>query len=509
VSIKKEVFIKIKKQKVIIIGAGTAGITIAKNLQIFFDVLLIEKSKYKKYPILYKIPLLIGLIFRDDKTKYLSKRDISLSDGRNIPFFESNLLGGASVINGCVHMVGSKARWEKILSKFEMTYSDLIDSNKKLYSTNKKNSGNKINLTSAPQNLIDSIFIKSLGLRNIEVGDMNFSDKVSCGPILNTVKNYFRTSVLSIINQNKLNISQGEMVERILYDEGGKVNGVKTNLRSINSDFVILSGGVIGTCSFLLKNQNDLFSSKMSNQNLRPPNFKIKDHANLRINVITKRNFGSLNEVSNSFYKKFLLISKHFFGRSSLMQGTGATSAVHLDLDNDGQVDTRIQIVQFTETGRHGSDGKHFTDKSGFSLSINPISPISEGEISLDGSDCIVNPKYLTSKQDLKLLMSALKFCLSILRSEPFNEHISEIMNEKDIEENPEKYIFDNIFSGHHLIGGASDIVNKDFECKSVKGLYVCDASIFSEYAASNIHSSVVLISDLFSQKFIKKNLTI
>ena len=29
--------------------------------------------------------------------------------------------------------------------------------------------------------------------------------------------------------------------------------------------------------------------------------------------------------------------------------------------ENDGIIDTRIQIVQFTETGRHGSDGNFFS----------------------------------------------------------------------------------------------------------------------------------------------------
>ena len=45
------------KKKVIIIGGGTAGIVIANRLQDFFEVTVIEKSKYKKYPLFYKIPL--------------------------------------------------------------------------------------------------------------------------------------------------------------------------------------------------------------------------------------------------------------------------------------------------------------------------------------------------------------------------------------------------------------------------------------------------------------------
>ena len=37
-------------------------------------------------------------------------------------------------------------------------------------------------------------------------------------------------------------------------------------------------------------------------------------------------------------------------------------------------------------------------------------------------------------------------------------------------------------------------------------GLYACDASIFNKYAASNIHSSVVLVADIFAKKFINQN---
>ena len=40
------------KKKVIIIGGGTAGLTIARYLQNYFDVMLIERSRYKKYPII-------------------------------------------------------------------------------------------------------------------------------------------------------------------------------------------------------------------------------------------------------------------------------------------------------------------------------------------------------------------------------------------------------------------------------------------------------------------------
>jgi choline dehydrogenase-like flavoprotein len=71
---------------------------------------------------------------------------------------------------------------------------------------------------------------------------------------------------------------------------------------------------------------------------------------------------------------------------------------------------------------------------------------------------------------------------------------------------NPEQYISNNVFSGYHLIGGAQGAVNSDFGVKGVTGLYICDASVFDKYVASNIHSSVVLIADIFAKKFLDIN---
>ena len=496
----------INKKKVVVIGGGTAGLMIAHNLKDYFDVIVIEKSQYQKYPNWYRPPLMIGLLFRSKKLKYISKRNFMLSNGRYIPFFESNVLGGASVINGCVHMLGNKTAWSTILDKFESNYDELINAYKKNYSLNSKNK-TKITLSSSHQSFIDKAFIKSVNLLGIPKGDSNYSDFESCGPIYNTVRRIYRSSILSIINNKSFKYSINECVDELLFN-GSKIVGVKTNSRKIDADYVILSGGVIGTCELLL-NESENQKNK-GNHILNGLTFgeKIQDHTNLRINILTNKRIGSLNEISNSFYQKTTLLLKHFIGKTSLMKGTGASSSVHLDLNGDGIIDTRIQVVQFSEAGRHGSDGKFFSSTHpGFSLSITTIHPKSKGKITRDGVKNIVDPMYLSSKNDMELLKLALKFCLKLLRSSPINEHILKIEDEKNIENKPEEYITNNIFSGHHLIGGSQDVINSNFELKGTKGLYICDASVFDSYAASNIHSSVLLIADIFANKFIKHNI--
>jgi choline dehydrogenase-like flavoprotein len=492
------------KKKVVIIGGGTSGLTIANNLQDYFDVVVIEKSQYKKYPQKFRPPLMIGLLFRSKKLEYMSKRDFILPDGRSIPFFESNVLGGASVINGCVHMLGSKDAWVDILRKFDSNYEDLTQSYNKIFSLNPKEKS-KITLSLSCQNIIDKAFIKTLNIFGIPKGDSNYSDSESCGPIYNTVRNFFRTSVLSIIEKTNFKYNLGECAEELVFKES-KVVGVKTNLRKIDADYIVLSGGVIGTCDFLINERNKLKQKGNDNLNGLPFGQSIQDHTNLRVNVLANKKIGSLNEISNSFYQKLLILLKHYIGRPSLMSGTGASSSVHLDLDGDGKIDTRIQVVQFSETGRHGSDGSFFSSSHpGFSLSITTINPSSKGKVINEDSNN-VNPMYLSTRKDIDLLKLALKFCLKLLRSSPINEHILKIEEEINIENNPEDYIHNNIFSGHHLIGGMQDAVNSNFEIKGTQSIYVCDASVFDNYAASNIHSSVLILADIFSKKFIRNN---
>lgn len=493
-----------EKKTVLVVGGGTAGLTIANNLQDDFNVIVVERSVYKKYPLIFRIPLLIGLLFRSESLKYILKKEFFLRSGRHIPFFESNVLGGASSINGCVHTIGSQLVWGNILKKFNSSYTDLINSYDSLYTTC-QTACNKINLMLAPQNLIDNAFIETLNNKGVPAGDMNFSDGENCGPIYNTTKKLFRTSVLSLIRKKEFKLFLGETVNQILVEDDGKLTGVKTNKKIIKADYVILSAGVIGTCSLLLREKMKENSPKCIAQ--LDVGYGVQDHVNIRVNVITKKEIGSLNEIEKSLFKKLSIFICHCLGKPTLMVGTGATSGTHLDLNGDGKVDTRIQVVQFTETGRHGSDGKYFSDEPGFSLSITPINPVSKGNIRIERGEVVVDPLYLSDKVDMEILKLSLSYCLKLLHSEPLTGAIKEVLSEQLLETNPEKYINENIFSGHHLIGGAHDAVDCDFKVNGVSGLYICDASVFNEYAASNIHSSIVLIADIFSKKFISKNL--
>lgn len=490
------------KQKVIIIGGGTAGLTIANSLQDFFDVTIIDKSKYKKYFWLYKVPLMIGILFRKIVPTHVTKREFMLADGRKIPFYESNLFGGASVMNGAVHVFGFESVWKKILQKFDISYNELMLSNERIYAFDIEQS-NKISLMLAPQNIIDEAFIQTLNQKNITYGDMGYSEGEVCGPIQNMVRKYFRTSVLSFLKKINFTVSLSEKAESILFDKDNKICGIKTDKRTIDSDYVILSAGVIGSCDLMLREQAKGHLPQELNIG------EIQDHTNIRVNAFANGPINSLNEIYDSWFKKLILGFNHFTGQPTVMRGTGATSAAYLDLDNDGQIDTRIQILQFAETTRHGHGNNGYlfgSNKPSFSISINAIHPESKGEITLDGETNIVNPNFLSAQKDMEILKRALKYSIDLLKSPPLNSYVLEIIDEDLIAKDPETFIKNTMYSGHHLIGGLDKAIDSNFEVKGVQRLFVCDASIFDRFAASNIHSSVVLIADLFAKKFISKN---
>lgn len=491
------------KKTVVIVGGGTAGLTIASQLHKHYRVIVLEKSRNHGYPLLYKIPLMIGLLFRSNTQPYIDTRKLAIEGGRTIPFFESKVLGGASVINGCVHTIGSNVLWQRILRKFNANYSEILDGFTSLYSLDRL-TNEKIHLVLASQNKLDRAFLDTMGRKGVQIGDTNFSNNENCGPIYNTTRKIFRSTVLSLIRVKGLDLRLGHEVNQFITSpDGRRVVGVTTTNGDISAEHVILSGGVIGTCDLLLREKKRALSVTSTNLGKINIGNSIQDHVNLRVNILANQNIGSLNEISCSFIKKMTLLFKHCLGIPTLMVGTGATSAAHLDLNGDGLVDTRIQIVQFTETGRHGSDGKYFHNEPGFSLSINPINPESKGNISLGPDGLNIKPNYLSNPDDIELLKTALEYCLTLFRSEPLANYVKIILNQDQIENDPEAYIRKNIFSGHHLIGGAQDAVDENFMVKGIEGLSICDASIFGGYAASNIHSSVVLMANIFSKRFL------
>lgn len=488
-----------QQKTVLIIGGGTAGAIVAKNLSTYFSVTVIDKSTNAQMPLLYQVPLMIGLLF-NRHTSHIKKTTIRFNTERNTPFFHPNLIGGTSIINGCVHVLGSSDLWKKTLSHFGLALDDLKISYQSIFTKAKES--RKIRLTEAKKDLVEDAFFDVLKEEGIDRGNVEWTDAAVSGMVYNTVKRYLRSSVLSLNPFAKSRVIDKTRIERLVINNENKIIGVFDGQSIILGDYVFLCAGVIGTNTLLLREALRVEDNSLVSLNLDAGRI-IKDHANLRVNVKANKKTQSLNEINASIFEKIKLGIKHALGVWTLMRGTGATATANIDLDGDGVVDTRINLLRFYEEGRMGSSGRLFSSNlPGFSISITKINPTSYGYIALKNSEVEVVPNYLTSKADIEHMKKALDFILRILEREPLCRIVEMVENIDLIKSDPEKYIQENANSGYHLIGGCSHILGKNFQVGRFDNLYLCDASAISEYPSPNIHSCVVILADLCSKKF-------
>ena len=492
-------------KNIIIIGGGTAGTIIAEKLAKNSNIMIFEASENKSIPLINKIPLLIGLLYKKSN-KYIKRINISNDEQRMIPYYASNVLGGASETNGAVHVVGLKEIWSKTLEKYQLKIDDLVKEYQKIYSKNLER--NKINITTAYMSELDKRIFETLAKQNIPLKNNEWIEEVGCTAIYNTAKRIFRSTVRNYKGKDKkgsIEIKLNEKIKNIIINDDKTVVGVISDKKHYYADYIIISAGVVGTGALLAQETyND--QKKTYNGSVGSKKIQIKDHGNLRINIKSKNKIESLNAIQKKTFKQITLFAKHMFGMKTIMIGTGATSAINLDFDGDGIVDTRIHLLNFYENGRMGSDGVIFSNNEpGFSFSITQINPRSSGEMSVNNGNIDINPKYLSDVYDIEIYEKAIKFILKTLKEEPIKNYVDQIINLEELELKPRKYIQENIFSGYHLIGGSSILIDENFMVKDYRNLYICDASVLEEYPSSNIHSSVVLLGAMFAEKLNEK----
>lgn len=489
-------------KSVIIVGGGTAGAIVSKNLSMKFDVTVIDKGANTRMPLLYRVPLLIGLLFNKE-TKHINKSSIRFNSDREIPFFDSNLIGGASLINGCVHVMGSTFYWERVLLRFGLTFDELIRSYRSIFT--KAREVNKICLKEAKRSWIDDAFFAALEKKDVHRGDVEWTDAVASGSILNTAKKFLRSSVIDLNPFKRSTVIDNCRIERLAVNRDSEVVGVFDGRNVIFGDHIFLCAGVVETNAILLRKAIRVDDGTLIDLHLDAGR-NIKDHTNLRVNVKSSKKLGSLNEIDATLFEKIKIGTKYLLGVWTLMRGTGATATANIDLDGDGVVDTRINLLRFYEAGRMGSSGKLFSSHSpGFSISITHINPKSSGYLDVESSKVNIVPNYLSEESDIKHLELALNFVMQLLKEKPLRDIIERIENIEVINNAPKKYVLEQAYSGYHLIGGCWHLLGENFEVGRHKNLYVCDASALSEYPSSNIHSTVVILADLCSKKLAGK----
>jgi len=177
-------------------------------------------------------------------------------------------------------------------------------------------------------------------------------------------------------------------------------------------------------------------------------------------------------------------------------------------MNNSEFPNIRLNLLRFYEDSRTGGQLLGST-LPGFSLSISVVRPHSRGSVVFDEhGEANITPNYMLDDRDRELYREAIRSSVKLLQNGPLSKNVAEILNLDKIMENIDDYIDSNTYSGYHLIGGAHNLVDSDFKVLGVENLYICDASVLDDYPSSNIHSSVILLADMFARRFIQQNPT-
>ena len=454
--------------KIAILGRGAAGLSLVNNIQEnqkknFF---LIDENKHK-LPYLNKIPLLGGLAFRN--SKFIEKINIE-TNGRLVPYFKSKVIGGATGINGCVATLGDIELWESLYKD----YYDIKAPELKIpngYNIKKYNSGK---IEQKLKKIFDKETIYESSL---------YSDQESHGEVFIT-RNRITRSNLSDLKSN-IYLKEDSIKKIIYYND--RVCLITQTGEILNFDKLILSAGVLGTIK-LMSTCNDNYVGR----NI------IKDHPNIRIKLKLKDKYKkiSLNIIEKNIFLKILMLLEYIILEKGLMQGPGGSYVVYKDFDNDGIVDTKIQILFFSESGRLGAveDKYYFDDIPSISVSINLYKSGSNGVY--DTKNDKIEFDYLGSKSEKIQLNNAIKFIHDLVNKTELKEIVDYIIDEDKFNDNYFKSI---VCSGYHLISGHEKDndwnLNRNLSVKDMNRIYCVDATSFPNFTASNISLPISLLA--------------
>lgn len=453
-----------------IIGGGVSGVALAsgmsrKGLQNFC---LFDSYLKKKAPLKNQIPLLGGLILND--RRFVER--LSIRHGqRDVPYYRSLLFGGAGAINGCVAALGAQAQWNTLFDR----YSDIAPFSMRI--------PEGYQVRASVKGPFDHILSEALNESGLNETNSLYHNNEGHGAINIIRGRVFRPNLTAMLD-----------FDRVVNDPVVAINErhdcveVITSKVSYKFDRVVISAGVLGTLKLLSTISSDYLGDN-----------HIKDHPNFRLKVKLKESkiSDNLNLIEKSLTKKISALAKYIFTETGVMQGTGASYVVYKDFDNDGVVDTKIQLLNFTESGRlkSGDEGNFFDDYTGISFAITLIKNGSSGVFNtLDNN---ITFKYLETRVERELMDKAVRFILNIIHNSSLKEYVDRVIDEDDF---GTAYYKANVYSGYHLISGHNKNgiwrLGKNLSFGNSERIFVVDASAFENFTASNTVLPVALLAE-------------
>ncbi|XP_078053384.1 glucose dehydrogenase [FAD, quinone] [Augochlora pura] len=521
----------------IIVGAGTAGATISARLAEYgYTVLLLEAGGVP--PPFLDIPLLAPLIQNSPYDwQYTTVPQQNACKGltnNQSRWPMGKLLGGTSRLNYMLYVRGHPLDYNDWLPDF-------------IEPTTQNGGPMNVNALKWSTNLSD-IILKGLEELHQSIGNINEELKIGFMKPQLSMKNGKRWSTDKLLHtnvQDRLNVITHAHVEKVLLKSkkavGVQFMALNKVFKAIAKRGVILSAGAIGSPKILMLSgigpKGHLEDLKINVVKDLPVGQHLVDHILTGIDLVTLNETVGLNMADTISLTS--AINYFVFGEGPWTSaGVEVLGTFHSSLKKNITSTPDLQIMVMP-LGLSKDNGIVLRRALGISdeiyndyfaplvykntITIAPIllHPKSMGEVKLNSTNPfdppLINPKYLTNKDDIALLVDGLQFVkklvqTSIMKSigaSIYEKHFPGCRHENfDSKKYWECYIKHLTLTSYHPAGTCriGSVVDQDFRVYGVTNLYVIDASVLPSLPSGNINAAVLMLTEKAARTF-KRNM--
>jgi choline dehydrogenase len=501
------------------VGSGSAGGEIATNLK--GRVLLIEAGGYGS-GVIFNVPIIQPLLLRskyDWQHETVPQKEACKAMNDNRCFWPSGkIISGSHRLNNMIYYRGFESDYEEIVNK--TMAAQLFDEVEKYIPVSETNFKSKLS----------HAFISGAQLLGFDNFDYTKLTQLY-GKRYTQFYNWERTKkrpetvlnalVTSIVFEGK----QAVGIDFVKYGTHRRVYG----------DKIVLAAGTMGSSKILLhsgvgpkKHLDEIGINVVENL---PVGENLQDHVTTSIDLLLNQNIGcSIADIYNP-----LKVAKYFWNGNGPLSIGGSESMGFVSLNASATTpDLSFILMSSAITYDYGIHLRkiinlredvwenYYQRLGGQSIAtILPIllHPKSIGNIRLKSKNfndpLLIDPKYYQSKEDIDVMIKAIRIVQKLIETAPMKELGSELIPKSlpgcekltfDTNDYWECYIRHLTLTMFHPVGtckmgeydDTTTVVLKNFRVKNLENLFVVDGSVIPKAPSSNPHALISMLAQKF-----------